>query len=214
MSPGNSDFGWAAGGPEDEQADSGKCFFRLLRYSHIFAAAVREILEVKFLQEVCPDSLTPSQFHLLQLICENGVHQVGQVADFLGVSPPAATKNIDKLERLGLVVRTPSKGDRRATLLASSPKGRQVVREYEDLKASRLTLILDRFRQEEVAQLANLLERFSVSLLELEDSGKGLCLRCAAHWEEHCPVAHLRGGCPYRRLREASTSEDAANKVS
>ncbi len=50
----------------------------------------------------------------------NGRHQAGELAEFLGVSAPAATKNIDKLERFGLVVRSPSKGDRRATQLSAS----------------------------------------------------------------------------------------------
>ena len=108
--------------------------FQLLRYSHIFASAVRDLLELKVLREVTDDPLTLPQFHLLKLISLNGTHQVGEVAQFLGVSPPAATKNIDKLEGLGLVARSPSTDDRRATLLASSHKGRRLVKRYEALK--------------------------------------------------------------------------------
>ena len=96
---------------------------QLLRYSHIFASAVRDLLELKVLREVTDDPLTLPQFHLLKLISLNGTHQVGEVAQFLGVSPPAATKNIDKLEGLGLVARRSSTRDRRATLLASSREG-------------------------------------------------------------------------------------------
>src|SRR3990172_12542924 len=138
---------------------------QLLRSSHIFASAVREILELKLVREVSPVPLTLSQFHLLKLMFLNGRHQVGEVADFLGVSPPAATKNIDKLEAHGLVVRAPSKGDRRATLLSVSPKGRRLVRRYEALKTARLAPVLARFRPEELEQLKHLLERFSLLLL-------------------------------------------------
>ena len=123
---------------------AGRDVFRLLRYTHIFASAVREILELKLLREISPLPLTLSQFHLLKLMTVNGQHQMGQLADFLGVSPPAATKNIDKLERLKLVVRNPSKGDRRATLLSVSPKGRRLVRKYEELKTARLSPVLER----------------------------------------------------------------------
>ncbi len=187
---------------------------RLVRHSHIFASTVREILELKLIREASPVPLSLSQFHLLKLMCLNGVHQVGEVADFLGVTPPAATKNIDKLEALGLVARAPSKGDRRATLLSVSPKGRTLVRRYERLKAARLSPVLEKFRPEEVELLSHLLERFSVSLLERElgRGGDGICLRCDAYLQRGCPVGLLRGGCSYqtaRRARVAHAHRDA-----
>jgi DNA-binding MarR family transcriptional regulator len=155
--------------------------------------------------------LTLSQFHLLKLMFLNGRHQVGEVADFLGVSPPAATKNVDKLEAHGLVVRAPSKGDRRATLLSVSPKGRRLVRRYEELKAARLSPVLAKFQPEELRQLSRLLERFSLSLLEKEipRQGDGVCLRCDAYIQSGCPVGRLRGGCPYQSARRAR--RDAAH---
>jgi DNA-binding MarR family transcriptional regulator len=176
-------------------------FHRLLRYSHIFSAAVREILEARYLAEVTAQPLTLPQFHLLKLISMNGKHQVGEVAEFLGVSAPAASKNIDKLERLKLVSRKPCKGDRRATLLAASPKGRRLVRKYEDLKADRLAPILRMFRPEEIDQFARLLERFSVHLFAKEQSQDEFCLRCAAYTEDHCPVGHVLGNCAYGKIR-------------
>ena len=186
---------------------------RLLRYCHIFASAVRDVLEAKPLQEASPGSLTPSQFHLLKLMSFDGRHQVGEVADFLGVSAPAATKNIDKLERLGLMVRTPSKGDRRATLLSVSRKGRRLVRKYEELQAARLYPALEHFRPKEIAQFTRLLERFSVSLLEVDPPGERFCLRCSAHLEEGCSVGQTRGGCPYREVRGRHRPRATAEKV-
>ena len=59
-------------------------FLRLLRDSHIFASAIREILDVKLLREVSPSPLTPSQFQLLKLMSLNGQHQVGEVANKRG----------------------------------------------------------------------------------------------------------------------------------
>jgi len=171
----------------------------LVRYSHIFASAVREILEIKLLREVEGDGLSLPQFHLLKLIALNGTHQIGQIADFLGVSPPAATKNIDKLERLGLVVRGPCEGDRRATLLSSSASGKQLVARYESLKEERLQAVLDSFDAGELSQLTKLLERFSIALLSAEGDREGLCLRCSAYFDEQCPIQHIHGGCPYQK---------------
>lgn len=177
--------------------------FQLLRYSHIFSAAVREVLESNLIREASPLSLTISQFHMLKVMALNGTHQVGELASFLGVSPPAATRNIDKLERLDLVVRTGSKGDRRVTLLSVSPKGREVVERYEEIKAERLSPVLEKFAPEEIEQFSGLLKRFSVSLLEHEKTRRGVCLRCDAYIESNCPVGHVRGGCPYQSGRVA-----------
>jgi len=176
---------------------------RLLRLSHIFSSVVREILESKLLGEATPLPLTISQFHVLKLMTLNGTHQAGELAEFLGVSAPAATKTIDKLERFGLVIRSPSKGDRRATILSASVKGRRLVERYEELKITRLGPILDDFTLEETNQISDLLERFSVSLLKRERTHRGFCLRCAAYIETGCPVGHVRGVCPYDRVRDA-----------
>jgi DNA-binding MarR family transcriptional regulator len=183
--------------------------YGFLRYSHIFSSLVREVLEEKILEQVSPAPLSISQFHLLKLIALNGRHQVGEVADFLGVSPPAATKNIDKLERLGLVMRQPSPGDRRATLLSSSAKGRRLVDRFEELKQQRLEPILEGFTPEELRQLARLMERFSLRLLKSEKESDGLCFRCSAYYDESCPVHHLHDQCPYQRLKKnrVGTSE-------
>ena len=174
-------------------------FFRLLRYSHIFASAVHEILESKLIREASPLPLTVSQFHIVKVMTLNGRHRVGELADFLGVSRPAATRNIDKLERLGLVIRTPSKRDRRATILTASAEGRQLVERYEEIKSARLSPILESFRPEEIDQFSGLLERFAVSLLKLDRSRPGVCLRCDAYIQADCPVGKVRGGCPYQK---------------
>ena len=196
-------FDHDSGSPEDHTAVGEPKLQRLLRLSHIFSSVVREILESKLLREATPLPLTISQFHVLKLMTINGNHQAGELAEFLGVSAPAATKNIDKLERFGLVIRSPSKGDRRATILSTSVKGRRLVERYEELKAIRLAPILEDFSSEEVEQISNLLERFSVSLLKRETTRRGFCLRCAAYIETGCPVGHVRGVCPYDRVRKA-----------
>jgi DNA-binding MarR family transcriptional regulator len=199
--PRQADHGRPIGG-KPRSAENGDDSARLLRLSHIFSSAVREILELGLLQEVSPHPLTLSQFHVLRLMSFNAVHQLGEVAEFLGVSPPAATKNIDKLERYGLVVRKPSEADRRATELSVSAKGRRLVKAYEQLKADRLIPVFGEFCSEEIGQLATLLERFSVSLLQLATPDSDFCLRCAAYIESGCPVGDVRGGCPFERARE------------
>ena len=178
---------------------------RLLRYSHIYSSAIREIVEEKLLHEASPLPLTLSQFHLLKLMTINGQHQIGELAEFLGVSAPAVSKNIDKLVRLGLVLRAPSEGDRRAIIVTPSRKGRHLVNDYEALKIERLTPVIKDFTAGEIEQLTGLLARLSVSLLSRERTRRGFCLRCAAYIETGCPVGHIRGACPYDRFQETDT---------
>jgi DNA-binding MarR family transcriptional regulator len=171
--------------------------FAVLRRSHIFSSVVREILETRLLEEATPLPLTISQFHILKLMTVTGRHQIGEMSTFLGVSAPAVTKNVDKLERLGLVLRLPSEDDRRATWLAPSLKGRRLVDRYEEMKAKRLHPVLDTFPAEDLERFSEMLERVSVALLRQEETPRGFCLRCAAYIETGCPVGHVRGGCPY-----------------
>jgi DNA-binding MarR family transcriptional regulator len=173
---------------------------RLVRLSHIFSSVVREILEAKLLGEATPLPLTLTQFHILKLMTVKGHHQVSELAEFLGVSAPAVTKNINKLERFGLVLRSSSDGDRRVTRLTASLKGKRLVKKYEEIKATRVYPILESFEGEDIDRMSELLERFSVSLLKHERTGRGFCLRCAAYIETGCPVGHVRGGCPYDSL--------------
>ena len=193
----NSSLRGVEGG--DRQGDGGDATCRLLRQSHMFASAVREVLEEQLLHEVSPSRLTFAQFHVLKLMSGNGHHQVGELAEFLGVTPPAASKNIEKLVRLGLVVRKASAEDRRVTALSVSPEGRRLVEAYETMKESRLSVLLERFGEGEVEGFCDLLERLTLSLLGMGLSPRGACLRCAAYVEPGCPVGVLRGGCPYGR---------------
>lgn len=194
------------------RSNAGSGNLHLVRHSHIFASVVREVLEVRTLRQATPLPITVSQFHLLKLMCMDGSRPMHEIAGFLGVSPPATTKNVDKLERLGLVVRAASPSDRRETLLSVSERGRRLVREYEERKAERLGAVLSEFTPFELGTLSELLQRFAVSLLRSEKPERGPCLRCAACLAGGCGVGRVTGGCPYAELRRAH--DDATLEVS
>lgn len=185
-----------------------------MRQSHIFASVVREILEVELLRSATELPLTVTQFHLLRLMSLGGQYHLSDLAAFLGVSAPAATKNVDKLERLGLASRTRSEGDRRATWLTLSPEGRRLVGEFEARKAARLAPVLRSFPAPHLGALIQLLERISVSLVSTESEGWSgcarTCLRCAAYIDEQCPIGEVLGGCPYQVARQRRETADAA----
>lgn len=177
---------------------------RLIRRSHIFASAVRDVLEVDALRETTRLPLSLAQLHLMKIMCMNGERPLGQVAALLGVSGPAATKNVDKLERLGLVARTASAADRRRRMLRVSESGRRLVRDYEACKAGHVGAALAALTPDERERLSELLERFALSLLRSESLERGSCLRCAACVDPGCPIGRVRGGCPLAIDEEVS----------
>jgi len=176
----------------------------LLRQSHIFASVVRDVLVSRYLAEVTTEPLSSSQFQLVRLVSLGGRRRVGEMASLLGISGPATTRNVDKLERLGLVVRAPGGGDRRATFLYASRSGRDLVERYEALKRRRLAPVLAAFSLDERTRLAHLLGRFSSAVIQHESAGDGPCLRCAAYFDEACPVRRIRGGCAYGRTHRSA----------
>jgi DNA-binding MarR family transcriptional regulator len=180
---------------------------RFLRCSHIFDAAVQEIGDPRGLPGFADSPLTLPQLHLLRALVANRQYRVSEVAAFLDVTSPAATKCVDKLERLGLVTRAPCASDRRATLLEASAAARKLVREYERVKRERLKPILSVFAPQEIDQLIELLERFAVELCSREEAEQESCLWCGAYFEDDCPIARTRGGCPCHEIQSLGCAE-------
>jgi len=183
-------------------------FYRFLRYGHVLSSLLREFLEEDFLRKVCPHRLTRSQFCFLKLIATNSAIQVGELARSLGVSAAASSKNVDKLERLGLVSRTSSSEDRRATLLSASADGRRLVRDYERLKASQLAPVIEALGSEKTEVLCDLLEEVCLALLTRETVPKETCMRCAGYFREGCAVEKLQGQCALKPHRNSGGQKE------
>jgi len=172
--------------------------YRFLRSGHVLRSLLREFLEEDFLRQVCRHRLTRSQFCFLKLIAANSNLQVGQLARALGVSPAASSKNLDKLERLGLVYRASSDKDRRAVLLKASAEGEELVCEYERLKAAQLAPVINSLGEEKTEQLCELLEEVCGEMLARAENPRETCLRCAGYYRPNCSFESLQGACALR----------------
>jgi len=65
--------------------------------AHVFATAVRDIMEEKLLQNVAGKQASLPQLQLLTLVARTDRHTIGDVAAFLGVSKAAAGQTVEKL---------------------------------------------------------------------------------------------------------------------
>ena len=173
----------------------------LIRYSHIFSSAIHDFLEVRLLRSMNDGGITPRQLRLLRYI-DLEHHHVDDVAKFLEVTGPAATRAIDVLESRGLVVRTSSDGDRRLKVLSCSDKGRELLARYRALEAERVDAILNQFSEEDITRFASLLERYAIALIEAEVSNGMSCFRCAGYFDSECPVQFVHANCPYQQRSE------------
>jgi DNA-binding MarR family transcriptional regulator len=176
-------------------------FYRFLRSGHVLRSLLREFLEEGFLDRVCRRRLTRSQFCFLKLITANSDLQVGELARCLGVSPAASSKNLDRLERLGLVYREASDQDRRAILLKATAEGEELVRDYERLKAAQLAPVIDSLGREKTEVLCELLEEVCVGMLAQAEVPRETCMRCAGYYRPNCSFEKLQGECALRPRR-------------
>jgi DNA-binding MarR family transcriptional regulator len=169
----------------------------LIRYSHIVSSAVREILESDPLEQAGGAGMTARQLHLLEFIALAG-HHIDDVAKFLRVTPPAATKAVDKLERRGLVLRNACAGDRRVTLLTCSDEGLRLVARYRSLQQEALATTMGGVDEEEISRLAGILERYALALISADGRSDAPCIRCSGYYDRDCPLQYSQRGCAYR----------------
>ena len=196
MSIGDDRFG-ALEGPADAGV-SGDQLHRFLRSGHVLRSLLREFLEEDFLQRVCRHRLTRAQFCFLKLIATKSDLQVGELARAVGVSPASSSKNLDKLESLGLVFREASAQDRRVILLRASAEGKELVGDYENLKAAQLAPVIDSMGREKTEQLCDLLEEVCCAMLARVEVPRETCMRCAGYYRVDCSFEKFQGECALR----------------
>jgi hypothetical protein len=114
------------------------------------------------------------------------------------VSPAASSKNLDKLERLGLVYREASDQDRRAILLKATVNGEDLVHDYERHKAAQLAPVIESLGREKTEQLCDLLEEVCGGILARAEIPRETCLRCAGYYRPNCSFEKLQGQCALR----------------
>jgi DNA-binding MarR family transcriptional regulator len=95
--------------------------------------------------------VSPEQVSLLVSIKYSPGIGVRELAARERVTPPALTKHVDRLERDGLVARTPSPEDRRRVGLTLTDEGQRVLRRVRSRRTAWLASRLNELDPEELA---------------------------------------------------------------
>jgi DNA-binding MarR family transcriptional regulator len=101
---------------------------------------------------------------------ESGL-RLTDLSDRLLIRPPSVTGVVDRLERIGLVVRDASPTDLRAKNVVLTDKGRQLVTRVIAVHRAQMDRVLGGLTLPERAQLGQLLDRLGQHLGHLIDNG-------------------------------------------
>jgi DNA-binding MarR family transcriptional regulator len=109
-----------------------------------FVAASRALVAVaaRSLVDIGEDITLP-QYRALVVLSTRGPQRAVDVADQLGVTPPTASRMIERLVRKRLVRRARSQQDRRTVRVHLTDAGRQVVAQVTDRRRAEIERILE-----------------------------------------------------------------------
>ena len=110
-------------------------------------------------RSISDSGLGLTDFATLEALLHKGPLTIGEIQSKVPLALGSMTAVVDRLERRGLILRTPSPADRRARVLKLSPKGRAVVEDAFSRHAADLESAMAVLTQREKRQLRALLKK-------------------------------------------------------
>jgi DNA-binding MarR family transcriptional regulator len=110
--------------------------------------------------------LTPAQFGVLAHLSANDGIKQQELSEMLSVTKGNICGLIDRLEKLGLVVRVSDPGDRRSNHLHLTPKGEELARVVVPANEQFISDYMSVLSPEEQETLRSLLRRLDKSIAE------------------------------------------------
>ena len=161
----------------------------------IMAMVIADICHRSTLNMACPINLTRNQFTLLKILATDGIFQISDLARLLDISNAATSKNIDRLEQLGLAARQAKPEDRRSFEIILLDDGREIVKEYERIIDFKHQHVIDQFTPDEKVKLLDMIQRIIRYTLAEEQDTEVICLQCGGHCGDECVVQFSKGTC-------------------
>ncbi|MBM3266700.1 MAG: MarR family transcriptional regulator [Candidatus Sericytochromatia bacterium] len=159
-----------------------------------FGALVQEYLVEGVLEAAAAGDVTATQVAALRYIERHVPAFVGELSFGLSITPPAATKTVDRLVGKGLVDRREDPEDRRQHLLTLTAAGQDLLDRVKSAQADRLGAVLGRMEEAERKALIRGLRGFmTAAFMTSNDLVGRTCERCGSECFESCVInqAHL-----------------------
>jgi len=157
-----------------------------LSSARVFAWSVREVIERTVLREVAGKDFTFSQLKLLYLVAHTDTLNITDAATFLGVSPPAASKAVDKLVRRRLLRRAETQQDRRTSRLSLTETSRKLMDAYITARDQRVGAVFSHFSAEELRRTSEVLDRLAGAITSSGADPTAVCMQCEIYFRDEC----------------------------
>lgn len=109
-------------------------------------------------------SLDTALFPLLVRVSIQRNLTIGELADQVGRDYSTVSRQVTRLQTLGLLCSEPSQSDRRQRLLGVTAAGKSTVKKIDRARNSVMSEALDGFSQAEIAELARLTTRLAAAM--------------------------------------------------
>lgn len=169
--------------------DGLRLFAGFLGSASFLAGAAERLLARQLAKVSDPEhGLTLAHVRLLTMVDWSADETVSDLALYLGVTPAAASKSVDRLVQRGLLRRSPSPDDRRAHLLALTDAGRRLLESYDAAVARALQGLFGVFVTPELIGAQEVMDRIAIAIAEGQGPVQEPCSVCALLRREPCPV--------------------------
>jgi DNA-binding MarR family transcriptional regulator len=146
---------------------------RIHEFTSLVIASTRSSRQRERLQRALGLGMSETYLGALRLIEQHGPIAVTDVARRLEIDQSNASRQIRALEEQGLVARTIDPDDRRVARLGVTTAGRKVLARVRAVALNDYAVALDDWSAQDRAQLAALLDRFRIALLQAETDESG-----------------------------------------
>jgi DNA-binding MarR family transcriptional regulator len=120
-------------------------------------------LSAELSREIHPD-IDAGGYVVLSTLTEAGPLRANHLAELFGVDKSSISRQVRRLERLGLLERRHDDSDRRALLLAATPEGQRRLAAAAQARRMGFRARLDSWSEADVTELARLLRRLNAAL--------------------------------------------------
>jgi len=175
--------------------DKGTDLYSFGRNMEIFAAIVKAIISQSI---PCPEKqvkVTLAQMKCLQFIHSHDKVLIGDIAKSRGISYPAATKAISRLEEKGLVIREQDAADRRNIFVRLTECGKLMATRILPDRLNRLKQLLNEMPEEKFKALQDGLTAFLEVALNDRELLEQVCLHCGKDHDETCLLHEIEIKC-------------------
>ncbi|MDA8235629.1 MAG: MarR family transcriptional regulator [Clostridia bacterium] len=143
----------------------------------------------------CPEQnvqVTLGQLKCLQFIYAHEKVHIGDIARNRGISYPAATKIITRLEEKGLVLREHDPSDRRNTFVSLTECGQLLATQILPDKIQRMKELLAKIPPEKLSALQEGISAFLEVSLADQELLEQYCLHCGKDHDETCLICEIK----------------------